>query len=98
MEAALFLINESTRVGMWVAVRIEANKLAAEQELPLDFVLRDGALERSTHKLPVLLFGVVASFKDVAGVMLAGLAEILLRVVVKARCGIHTPVPPDGQT
>jgi hypothetical protein len=44
MEAALFLINKSTRIGMWVAIGIQANKLAAEQELPLDFTLWDGAL------------------------------------------------------
>jgi hypothetical protein len=39
MEAGLFLINEPTRIRIWVPVGIEADKFATQQELSLDFIL-----------------------------------------------------------
>jgi hypothetical protein len=63
MEAALFLINEPPRIRIWVPVGIEADKLATQQELSLDFVLRHGALESSANKFPVVSFSLVASFE-----------------------------------
>jgi hypothetical protein len=60
MEAALFLINEPTRVRIWVPVGIEVDKLATQQELSLDFVLRHGAFESSANKSPVVSFSLVA--------------------------------------
>jgi hypothetical protein len=68
-----------------------------EREPTLDFILRYGILERSANKLAVISFNLVAPFEDFCRFVLAGLAEIVLRVVVEARLGTHIPVPPDEQ-
>jgi hypothetical protein len=97
MEAAFFLLNEPTGVGVRVSVGIETDKLAAEQEPSLDFIFRHVASERSAHKLPIVSFNLAAPLEGFCPVVLAGLAEIVRKVAMEARLETHTPVPPRGQ-